>query len=794
MSYPAHIRPRADGKAEGQPLPAHLENTARYAARAAGGRLEKTALLAGWLHDMGKATATFADYITRAFAGEPVRRGSVNHTFAGARYALERWHTPGEESFQNLTAELLAVTVGAHHGLFDLIDPNGADGFARRLGKEGIGYDEARKNALREGIDEATLQGLFEDAVREIIDAARLCESVSGSIEEMRFHLSLLARLLLSALMDGDRRDTAEFMSGAPLPVPPDMTGRWPSLLDRLEAQLEALPVDTEINRARRAFSQQCRDAAERKNGLCRLSLPTGGGKTLASLRFALAAAQRYRKKRIVFVIPLLSVLEQNAEVLREALGDDGLILEHHSNLVREVEREETAETALLQETWDAPVVITTLVQLLNTLFAGQTGCIRRMQALADSIIVIDEVQSVPRRMISLFNLAMNFLAYVCNTTVVLCSATQPGFEEATHPLRLPDAPHLVPYDPALWRVFRRTEIRDRRRPEGYTIEELSAFALDCAEQEGSTLLIANTKAEALNLWRIIKERAACPVFHLSTALCMAHRIETLRQINALLKSGQPVVCVSTQLVEAGIDFSFGCVVRVLAGLDNVIQAAGRCNRNGERDSLCPVYIVNLQNENLRFLKEIGQAQHACEAVLLRFAADTAVLDGDLTSDKSVQAYYKSLYTNLPRGAMDYAVSAFDTSLYELLSDNAALGHHCATYGQHMLAQAFQTAGASFRVFDDDTRDVLTPYGEGAALIAGLAGARARYDLLYRKSLLTRAKPYAISLYAYELKALGEAGGVYNLCEDTIAALRSEFYDQETGFRREGGQHSFLEV
>ncbi|MEG2394111.1 MAG: CRISPR-associated helicase Cas3' [Ruthenibacterium sp.] len=803
MVYPAHIR--VEEKADGtsgqfvQSVEEHCKNCAVYASSAAPPGIKQTAYLAGLLHDMGKFTEAFTRYITLAAAGGPARRGSVNHTFAGARFALERWHNSAQPTCQSMTAELLAFAVAAHHGQFDCIAPDGTDGFLHRLTTEGTGYAQAREQFLVHCADTQALDCLFDAATSEVAAALERCRPFAENAEELLFYFALLARQLLSAVIEGDRRDTAEFMHALPFSArEADTQADWRGLLARVEARLSALPADTDINVARRRISDICRAAANGASGIFRLTVPTGGGKTLAALRYSLAAAMQ-GKKRIFFVIPLLSVLEQNAAVLRDYLGENGkadrLILEHHSNVVREKPDDgELDENELLLNNWRAPVVITTLVQLLNTLLSGKPSCVRRMGALCDSVMIIDEVQSVPRNMLSEWNLALNFLSEFCGATVVLCSATQPCLEKTTHRLRYATAPELVPYDAALWSAFRRTALLDFRRPQGHTAEELSDFALSCAAEQRSLLFICNTKSEARTLFKSIHEKWDGLLFHLSTGMCMAHRIKTLSAINAALQSRARVICVSTQLVEAGVDFSFGCVIRVLAGMDNAVQAAGRCNRGGEFGRLCPVYLVNIRGENLSHLPEIRQSQQAAEALLLQFQRAPKAFMEDLTGEAAIRAYYRSLYAEMKKGSQDYPLPKLGTTLLALLSTNAPSRAHCKTAAEYTLGQAFRTAGEQFHVFDDNTCDVLVPYGEGNELIASLGSQRAAYDLAGRAALLQKTSQFCVSLYEYELKRLREAGGIYSLCEDTLLVLQPDFYTDKIGFSASGNADFFMEV
>lgn len=794
--YPAHIRWDANNNACVQTVAEHCRTCAEYAADVSVRGLNNTAYLAGILHDMGKFTAVFRDYIERASVGENVRRGSVNHTFAGVRFVMERWHDPDAESIKNLTCEIIAFAIGSHHGMFDCVSPEGKDGFLHRVTKEMIGYEEARENFLTRCAGFEELDKLFIQAEREIGALCDQCRNLVDNEQTMRFHLSLLARMVLSAVIDGDRRDTANFMMDIPqVGLWRDPTEMWVGCLAALERRISLFPADTPIAKARHVISGQCRDSVRRGNGIYRLAVPTGGGKTLSGLRYGLAAAAENRKKHVFFVIPLLSVLEQNAKVIREFVGDNSLILEHHSNVLREkADCDALDENELLMETWDAPIVITTLVQLLNTLFMGKTSSVRRMQALTDSVIIIDEVQSVPRRMLSLFSLAMNFLCEICNATIVLCSATQPSLERATQPIRYGEPADLVAPSREFWDIFRRTEIIDRRKPGGYTVRELADFGLECLELEGSVLLICNTKAQAREVYGACGSLPGVYMFHLSASMCMAHRIQVLAEINHCLKEKKKVVCVATQLVEAGVDFSFGCVIRISAGLDNIIQAAGRCNRNGEFGSIRPVYVMNIKGENLSRLKEIRQSQQAAESVLLQFEQSPEQLGGNLSSDKAISAYYRRLYTDMAANAQDFPVAEYGTTLYVMLSDNRGFVHHCPTGGRYIINQSFKAAGDAFQVFDENTTDILVPYGEGVSIISDLGSGRVKKDLAYLRKLIGKTKSYSISVYDYEKKKLEASGGLVKLCDGAVLALRSCYYSEEIGLNFDGNIDCFMEV
>ena len=797
MFYPAHFRPGKDGRIEIQMVPEHNRNTAEISsARLCSVQLAKTGYLAGLLHDCGKQTAAYKGYLEKIMVGQPVQRGSVIHAHAAARFFLEQFHTAGAfESYRDMIAELLAFATGAHHGLFDCVDEHHRLGFARRLQWDDSAYQEAASAFLEQCAGMEELEALFDQAERELTPVFDRINA-RDSNEEIWFHLGFLARLLLSAVIEGDRYDTARYMRRTMPPTFPDpQRDFWLQLLTGVEEKLDKLHHDTPIQRARREISRRCREAADRPGGIYRLNVPTGGGKTLASLRFALAHAAVNHKSRLIFTSPLLSILDQNAQVLRDYIGDDNLILEHHSNIVRpkpEADTDELDPKELMAENWNAPIIITTLVQLLNTLFDGRTTCIRRFQALCSCVLVIDEVQTVPPRMLTLFNLAMNFLADVCGATVVLCSATQPCLEEAVHPME-GALEELVPYDPALWAPFRRTRIVDAgtRR-----LEEIPAFVRGVLEDTSSLLVVCNTKKQSRFLYEQLRQEGVV-CLHLSAAMCQAHRKAVIVQMEEALKQsrkgGPKVLCISTQVIEAGVDVSFGSVIRLLAGMDNAVQAAGRCNRNGESEEPAPAYLLTCSDENLSVLREIQDAKTAALQLLSAFRRDPEAFDGDLASDSAIACYYRNLYHGMGGQAQDDPLKGGKT-LFDLLSVNEAYAVGWPGMEQFGLHQAFKEAGRAFQVFDQDTTDVLVPYGEGARIIAELGSSAVQRDLERQKELLEQAKPYAVSLYQYQQDLLERRHGLKPYLDGAVLVLNPEFYSKETGLTLEPGGFEFQEV
>lgn len=796
MIYYAHL----DGpNGNGQLLRDHNRRTAELAGavlKSVG--LYYAAYLAGLLHDLGKHTIRFQQYLR----GESsAKRGSVIHTFQGCKLLLDKYHVQASSDAEYFTAELLAIAIGSHHGLFDCVDSAQSSGLQYRAEKEDIDYEEAVSAFFADCAPIEEIERLFSLAVEEVekwLTRMDACESAEDDrSSEYSFSQGLLARLLMSAVMEGDRTDTADYMCGrTPKPDPGDTVLPWRERLAYMEAKLDKLPSKTPIEQARQRISKQSRKSAELPGGIYRLYVPTGGGKTLSALRYALAHAAKWKKQRLIFTSPLLSILEQNAKQIRNYLGDDELVLEHHSNVVQmDKSQEELDERELLVQSWEAPVILTTLVQLLNTLFEGKTTAVRRFHALCDSVIVIDEVQSVPVKLLSLFNRAVFFLSTYCGATVVLSSATQPCLEKARHPVSVMG--DIVPYDPALWQVFSRTAIMPLPTLQ---LSELPALIRSRMEETNSMLVVCNKKGEAAELAEQTKSDS-WETYHLSAGMCMQHRRDVLAQMEAALeesrKGQKKVLCISTQVIEAGVDISFATAIRMLAGMDSVIQTAGRCNRNGESPERQAVCLINCKDERLGKLQEIQQGKTASIELLAALETNPKAFDYDLSSDAAIRFYYQCLYRNMNKNAQDYVVFSkngqAEGSLYDYLSSNVKNTLGAEGIEAFCFWQAFRTAGQFFTVFDENTTDILIPYGEGERLIAALCSERAKRDLAYRAEILKRTNGYTVSVYEYQKRKLETAGAIYKICDGSILVLQKSCYDNKIGII-ENEKPAFWEV
>ncbi|MEE3403251.1 MAG: CRISPR-associated helicase Cas3' [Acutalibacteraceae bacterium] len=796
MNYTAHSRP-SDGSE--QTVVAHCRETAGLAAKFGimiG--LSKAAELAALLHDIGKLTADFNSYIH----GEgSFCRGELDHSFAGAKYIETTAKLMGDNNLKK-TASLIGRVILSHHGLHDWVDNNAKDIYHARIAKEKY-YSEILQN-LQETPLLPDIRIALEAATAEIIPIRKKLRVLSDhnpdsnrKKESFAFYLGMLERLLQSILIDADRTNTADFMSGTKTEAEYDTARLWQDMQQRMQQKLDSFAGRTDpISVQRQSISDRCAAFADHDVHICKLIVPTGGGKTLSSLRFAIEYANRNPVEKIIYIAPFMSILEQNSDVIREIAGEASF-LEHHSDMLAEVSEDDDLlhEYELRTEKWDSPVIATTMVQFLNALFSGKTGSVRRMHRLSRAVIIIDEVQSIPLKCVYLFNLAMNCLSQICGSTVVLCSATQPPFDLLNRfPLLLDENSSMTGDTTEDFDVFRRTRLIWQKKTGGYSYDEAADF---CAEQfrlHGSLLTVVNTKSAAKELYLRLKDIPDAKVFHLSTSMCPQHRRERIETMKRALAAKEPVICVTTQLIEAGVDISFGCVVRSLAGMDNAAQAAGRCNRNGEYPQECPVYILRLYEEKLGSLAEIKEAQSISEQ-LLHMPDDTDFLSVPLMSD-----YFQRLYRNAQdrnhRDLLRYPLKdTVDRDLINLLSLNYDRVNMTRNGNLQFCGQAFKTAGTLFEVIDSRTTDVIVSYNaEAEELIAALGSEQ---DPKAVMKLLRRAQKYAVSIYDGAKRQLDQADAIHTLyCGHeqscSVQVMDKRFYHADYGITLEGGEHEVL--
>lgn len=807
----AHFREKDD---EEQCVAEHLLQTAALAKTNAGKiGLPLIGELCGLLHDVGKYSDDFQQYIRSAcgllqpgddrYVDSEKLKGKIDHATAGAQL-IWKCGSP-QHPLDIFLRQLPALCVASHHsGLLDCIKPDdGVDRFSKRMAKDD---QKTHLAEVQNKIDAEILQKIetllqsseMREELKILMQKALKAEPINLVIRDFRH--GMLARFLFSCLIDADRTNTINFAK--PDLIEEKWDGQyleWKMLIETLEDHLKTFQAqgkagdELKVFTLRTEISSHCRDFGQRKKGLYSLTVPTGGGKTLASLRFALHHAQKNSMDRIIYVVPYTSIIDQNAEDVRKIFkrlsqtAGKEIVLEHHSNITPE---KETLQGKLFAENWDAPIIYTTAVQFLETLFGSGTRGVRRMHQLANTVIVFDEIQTLPVRIVHLFNNAINVLLDLCGSTVVFCTATQPCLDKVDPQkgaVRLPTDHEMMPDVKNLFTQLQRVTVHDRRKAGGWSDEEIAELANQNLESAQSVLIIVNTKASARRLFELCQNSGA-EVYHLSTNMCPAHRLDILERVKDCLDSdgSRPVICISTQLIEAGVDVDFGAVIRYLAGLDSIAQAAGRCNRHGRRD-VGHVHVVNPANEKLGNLEDIRIAQEKAQRVLDEYKADPKSFDHDIIGVEAMKRYFT--YYFFERAAqMSYPIPAnvfeHDDSILSLLSSNE---ESVRIYQREqkkspplVLRHAFQSAARVFTVIDTSTQGVIVPYSEeGKALINDLCSA---FDLKKQYDLIKKAQRYAVNLFPNMIEALCKSRGIFEVQEGSgIYYLQQEFYSQDFG-------------
>ncbi|GIP22864.1 CRISPR-associated helicase Cas3' [Paenibacillus sp. J22TS3] len=811
MEYIAHIRQK-DKKI--QTVKQHLEEVQRgcehYGAKIG---VRHLAGLAGLLHDLGKNTGAFKSYIQEAVEHPeaPPRRGSVDHSTAGGRLIYRRFHQNAVKAEDKVTAEWIANCIISHHqGLRDFLDPDAKSPFLERVAVKTEGMEEY-EDAVTE-----FFKHLSEEKFDRYFDKARA--EMEHIVKEIQNHklppiaASLAIKYIFSCLIDADRTNTRQFEEDertdwAATSNREFFTRSYDRLMSKVHSFEQGDQASHPINRLRSEMSTQCDEFAEQPSGIYTLSIPTGGGKTLASLRYALKHAIAHGKERIIYVVPYTTIIEQNAAEIRKILLEDELILEHHSNVVEEKEPESEdydirmKKIRLAKDSWSSPIIFTTMVQFLNTFYARGTRNSRRMHQLANAVLIFDEVQSVPVKCVSLFNSALNFLNVLGNSSIVLCTATQPALDFVKNNLHLPEQAEIIRNLHEVSRGFKRVELIDHTTAQGWGAEELTTFIEQNMSEVNSVLAILNTKSAVRKLsiqleqteWVMNKEVL---LFHLSTNMCAAHRKSILDEVRKALENNKKVVCVSTQLIEAGVDISFECVIRSLAGLDSIAQAAGRCNRHG-KDPSRKVFIVRSSDENLSRLPEIRIGAEKTERILSEFRREPEQFDHDLLSASAMNHYFKYYFDHI-KNELDYYIPKLDKHMFDLLNTNKDLvTHYKNKHGRKrpetLTPTSFATAEQYFEVITNTATSVVVPYNEEAwELILKLNGDM---DISELGVTLRRLQQYVVNIYDHELKQLEKNGNVYPLLHGQVLALRKVAYSDSFGVEIEGeGEWSFASV
>ncbi len=641
----AHRREEAGAQ---QPLTEHLRQTAQLAEGFAQDfGVGEFARCAGLLHDAGKYSEAFQARI----------RGAVqkcDHSTAGAKEAAKL----------GVAGRLVAYCTAGHH---------------TGLQNAGARSDTGAEATLEARLKKTDLPA-YDDFFTEFA-GDELCIPKLPPIRPLGrfgFSLSFFVRMLYSCLVDADFLDTERFMKNGAV----DRTASYDfaGFLEKLDSKTAAFSADNPVNRKRSEILACCKTAAEGEKGLFTLTVPTGGGKTLSSLAFALSHLRRHGMKRIIYVIPYTSIIEQNAKVFADLLGEQN-VLEHHASFdFTDGEDNLGNKRKLAAENWDMPLIVTTNVQFFESLFANKSSRCRKLHNIANSVIILDEAQMLPTEFLTPCVMALSELVHNYSSSVVLCSATQPALGDY-FPKR------IIPREICdgigdLNESFRRTRVVIR----GPLSDEVLSQELAASKQ---SLCIVNTRKHALELFELIRDEGS---FHLSTLMCPAHRNEILKDVRTRLKDGLPCRVVSTRLIEAGVDVDFPVVYRSVCGLDSIVQSAGRCNREGRlRDAqgnptLGEVHVfepeqAHANRQPAAFRRPIGVARD----VMRRYE--------DILSPEAISSYFTLLYE------LEGKVGLDKHDIFERLEK-----------GIDGFSFEFEDIAKDFKLIEDNTRAIIIPY------------------------------------------------------------------------------------
>lgn len=687
MKYVAHLQEERE-----QTVKEHLEGTAKLSGEFAKkfGK-EEWGYCCGYLHDIGKYSVEFQHKI-RENGNE-----QIDHSTAGAKVCVEKGGL----------YPIMSYCIAGHHA-----------GLPNYGSSQDGGFESTLMGRMKKTLKDYSA---YQDEIE--IPKVTTVPIAYGETKNPDFSLSVFIRMLYSCLVDADFLDTEAFMKKGE--IKRDTGESIEILLQKLEKYVSKWLLNKEINTVngrRTEILRNCLEARKREKGLFRLTVPTGGGKTVASLAFALRHAVYNNMDRIIYVIPYTSIIEQNAQIFRSILGDEN-VLESHCN-VDYGDSEEWNPMKLAAENWDKPVVVTTNVQFFESLFGNKSSKCRKLHNIANSVIIFDEVQMLPADYLKPCIAMIEELVSSFGVSAVLCTATQPALQPFFQSGI--SAYELCPRMEEQFAFFKRTTFQNLNKiSEEDLIEKLSG--------EYQALCIVNTKKKAQALYKALKGQG---VFHLSTSMYPKHRKRVLEEVRRCLNNGERCLVLSTSLVEAGVDLDFQSVYRQLAGIDSVIQAAGRCNREGKRSpEESNVYVFRFEEQE-RILGQRKQIE----------AAKTLVSEGkDISALETIEEYFKFLY-HLKSSELDK---------------------------KNIMAQFkgikcnFPKVAEDFKMIENDTKTVFIPIEEEAQDLL----QQLKYQG-FTKTSMRKAGQYSVTLYDDVIEKM-EAAGMIELVAENI----NDFYE-----------------
>jgi CRISPR-associated endonuclease/helicase Cas3 len=697
-SYIAHVKRLPDGSWVEHALQDHLfkvgELAASFAIPFAAADWARTA---GYWHDLGKYRLAFQRYI-KTVSGYDVNahiegaQGRVDHSTAGAIFAKQK---------MGIRGHVLAYLIAGHHA--GLPDWNTKDGGGA---------------ALSSRLEQAPLvdDAMSSNPPTELLGCELPTSGIPGDVDGF----ALWVRMLFSCLVDADFLDTERFMDEGKT----DARAAFDSLatlkvaFDRHMRNKATYATNTPINRVRADVLLQCIASAKKPPGMFTLTVPTGGGKTLSSMAFALEHAAQHNKRRIIYVIPFTSIIEQTANIFRDIFGEN--VIEHHSNA--DESANENHKTRLACENWDAPIIVTTSVQFFESLFAARTSRCRKLHSIVGSVVVLDEAQLIPPELRIPILDTINLLSTYYSVTFVLSTATQPvltGVKSRNASTGLSSVTEIIDEPAALFEQLERVTYdfpADSNMPTPWQsiADELLTHP--------TVLCVVNSRRDCLDLHALMPKDTIC----LSALMCGQHRSEVIARIKETLSAGEPTRVISTQLVEAGVDIDFPVVYRALAGLDSIAQAAGRCNREGKLDAGRVKVFIPPKPAPVGLLRKAAQATKSLLATGVSKALPPEVFTH----------YFQIFYADVdPQKQQE---------IQRLLAvDKRTLG--CA----------FRTAAAAFKLIDDETqRSVYVRYGESEALLSMLSSKGPE------RWLLRKLQRYTVSIPTHTFDMMLATGDV----------------------------------
>ncbi len=686
---------------------------------------QEIACQTGQLHDLGKYSEAF----NHRLHGGP----SVDHATAGAKIAVERWG--------NVLGKLMAFCIAGHHA--GLANGSG-EGDNRRTLKQRL--------ALQFGEDIPALDNLWQQEIK--LPQNLSAPPLKADAHHPFFSYAFFTRMLYSCLVDADYLDTEAFYlnlenNAVERGGYPDLNAlqrNFNQFINYFRRRIAQAPEQTEaekrnaaLNRLRSEILDHAVEQAAQPQGLFTLTVPTGGGKTFTSMAFALEHAKRHGMRRVIYVIPFTSIIEQNAAEFRKAFGELGeqAVLEHHSTFDDgKLQNEATKDKLrLASENWDVPIVVTTAVQFFESLFADRSSRCRKLHNIAGSVIILDEAQMLPLNLLLPIMQAIKELSQNYRCSVVMCTATQPAVQAENGFYRgFENVREIAPKPTALFDKLRRTTVQ-------HIGKQTDADLLAKLGEHPQMLVIVNNRRHARSLYDQAKHLEG--TFHLTTLMCAKHRSQKLDEIRGRLKSGEPCRVIATSLIEAGVDVDFPLVMRAEAGLDSVAQAAGRCNREGKRPSENSFVWIFTPEEQWKAPPEL-----AAQAAVMRLTADS--FSDDLLSTQAVAAYFAELY-QLKSSELD------NKKILKMHNDT----------GQS-LDFPFQTIADKFRMIESHMQPLIIPFdGEVENLISSLHHAD------HIGGLLRKLQLYTVQIPKNALAALYKAGRIEPINEKNFG---KQFY------------------